>query len=317
MSAKIFIDGEAGTTGLEIRERLAARRDIQLLSIPAERRKDPAARAEFLNASEVAILCLPDDAAKESIALIGNGTTRVIDASTAFRIADGWTYGFAELDKTQSAAIAGAQRVSNPGCWPQGMIAVLRPLINAGLLPASMPVTVNGISGYSGGGKSMINDYQARGNEAPLFMPYGLGFAHKHLPEMQQYAALQTTPLFMPAVGRYLQGMLTCVPLQLGQLASVPSGKAIHAAIADHFAAISDGFVEVAPLEALERSPQLNPESLNGTNRLRIHIFANDAKAQVLLLAVYDNLGKGASGAAVQNLNLMLGVDPATGLGAS
>ena len=310
MSAKIFIDGEAGTTGLQIRERLAARQDLTLLSIPEARRKDPAARAEFLNAADIAILCLPDDAAKESVALISNPATRVIDASSAFRVAEGWTYGFAEMDNAQSAAIAQAQRVTNPGCWPQGVIAVLRPLIAAGLLPAAYPVTVNGVSGYSGGGKAMIADYQAKGAAAPEFMPYALGFTHKHLPEMQKYAGLAAAPLFMPAVGNFAQGMLTCVPLQMSALSKVPTGKELHAAIAEHYASLKHSFVEVAPLSTLERTPELDPESLNGTNRLRLHVFANDAKAQALLLAVYDNLGKGASGAAVQNLNLMLGRDP-------
>jgi N-acetyl-gamma-glutamyl-phosphate reductase len=314
MTAKIFIDGEAGTTGLQIRERLAARQDLTLLSIPDARRKDPAARAEFLNAADVAILCLPDDAAKESVALISNPNTRVIDASTAFRVADGWTYGFAEMDRNQSAAIAKAKRVSNPGCWPQGVIAVLRPLVAAGLVPASYPVTVNGVSGYSGGGKAMIADYQAKGEDAPEFMPYGLGFGHKHLPEMQRYAQLSAAPLFVPAVGNFAQGMLTCVPLQLSTLAKIPTAKQLHSAIADHYAGIAHSFVDVAPLSTLERTPDLDPEGLNGTNRLRIHVFANDSKAQALLLAVYDNLGKGASGAAVQNLNLMLGMDPAASL---
>ncbi len=315
MSAKIFIDGEAGTTGLQIREQLAARGDLTLLSIPEAQRKDTAARAELLNMADVAILCLPDDAAKESVALITNPATRVIDASTAHRVAEGWTYGFAEMDKAQSAAIAKAQRVSNPGCWPQGVIAVLRPLIAAGLLPTSYPITVNGISGYSGGGKSMIADYPVQGEAAPEFMPYGLGFAHKHLPEMQRYSRLTVAPLFMPAVGNYYQGMLTCVPLQLSALSKVPTGKELHAAIADHYAGIKNSFIEVARLATLERTPDLDPESLNRTNRLRVHVFADDRKAQVLLLAVYDNLGKGASGAAVQNLNLMLGIDPATSPG--
>jgi N-acetyl-gamma-glutamyl-phosphate reductase len=314
MTAKIFIDGEAGTTGLQIRERLSARKDLTLLSIPEARRKDPAARAEFLNAADVAILCLPDDAAKESVSLISNPNTRVVDASSAHRVAEGWTYGFAEMDKAQGAAIAKAKRVSNPGCWPQGVIAVLRPLIAAGLLPAAYPVTVNGVSGYSGGGKAMIADYVAKGDNAPEFMPYALGFTHKHLPEMKLYSQLANAPLFMPAVGNFAQGMLTCVPLQLSALAKVPTAKDLHGAIADHFAGIKHGFVEVAPLSTLERTPDLDPEGLNDTNRLRIHVFANDAKAQALLLAVYDNLGKGASGAAVQNLNLMLGMDPATSL---
>ena len=314
MTAKIFIDGEAGTTGLQIRERLATRKDLQLLAIPPERRKDTAARAELLNKADIAILCLPDDAAKESVALITNNTTRVIDASTAYRVAAGWAYGFAELDRAQAAVIAAAKRVSNPGCWPQGVIAALRPLIAAGLLPASHAISVNGVSGYSGGGKAMIADYESKGDAAPEFMPYGLGFAHKHLPEMQHYAQLSTQPLFMPAVGNYAQGMLTCVPLQLAFLPRIPTGKELHAAIADHFASIAHSYVEVAPLAALERTPELDPQCLNGTNRLRIHVFANDSKAQVLLMAVYDNLGKGASGAAVQNLNLMLVIDPRTSL---
>ena len=314
MPAKVFIDGEVGTTGLQIRERLAARKDITLLSIPNEQRKDPHARAGYLNEADIAILCLPDEAAKESVALIASTHTRVIDASTAHRVSPDWVYGFAEMDAGQSAAIASATRVSNPGCWPQGLIAVLRPLINAGLLPANHPVSVNGISGYSGGGKSMIADYEQMGNKAPIFLPYGLGFNHKHLPEMKTYGKLASQPLFMPAVGNYCQGMLTCVPLQLDKLAVAPTARDIHAALADHYAAIPGGFVEVAPLEPVQRTEQLDPQSLNGTNRMRLHVFGNDDKRQVLLLAVYDNLGKGASGAAIQNMNLMLGVDPATGL---
>jgi len=315
MAAKIFIDGEAGTTGLQIRERLAGRSDIELLSIPAERRKDISARAELLNAADVAILCLPDDAARESVSLITNDTTKVIDASTAHRVAEGWAYGFAEMSRDQAGVIAAARRVCNPGCWPQGPIAMLRPLIEAGYVPADFPVTVNGVTGYSGGGRAMIEDYQGKGEEAPQFMPYGLTLKHKHLPEMQKYAGLARVPLFMPAVGDFAQGMLVAVPLQLGILQSVPTGAQLHAAIADYYAG-RDGFVEVAPLEALERTGELDPESYNGTNRMRLHVFANDEKAQAILVAIYDNLGKGASGAAVQNLNLMLGVDAATSLAA-
>ncbi|MBO6758174.1 MAG: N-acetyl-gamma-glutamyl-phosphate reductase [Roseibium sp.] len=316
MVARVFIDGEAGTTGLQIRDRLAARRDIELLSISDDLRKDTSARADLLNSADVAILCLPDAAARESVALITSDTTRVIDASSAHRVADGWTYGFAEMDRTQGDAIAGASRVSNPGCWPQGVIAGLRPLIAAGLLPADYPVTVNGISGYSGGGKGMIADYKAAGDLANCFAPYGLGFNHKHLPEMTEYAGLSAAPLFSPAVGNYYKGMLTAVPLRLDRVAKVPTGAELHAALADHFAAQPAGFVDVAPLAPLERSDQLNPQALNDTNWLRLHVFANDARAQALLIAVYDNLGKGASGAAVQNLNLMLGVDQTTSLAA-
>jgi len=316
MVAKIFIDGEAGTTGLQIRDRLAGRRDLEVISIAADKRKDQSERKRLLNLADVAILCLPDDAAKESVSLIENDRTKVIDASTAHRIAPGWTYGFAEMDKAQTGNIAASKRVGNPGCWPQGAIAMLRPLIEAGLIPADYPVTTHGISGYTGGGRSMIADYEAAGEDANEFMPYGLTFKHKHLPELQTYAKLQQSPLFTPAVGNFAQGMITLVPLQLWTLQRIPTGADLHAAIADHYATISGGFVEVAPLAEAERTSELNPELYNNTNRMRLHVFASDAKAQVVLAAVYDNLGKGASGAAVQNLNLMLGVAEDTSLAA-
>lgn len=307
MAAKIFIDGEAGTTGLQIRERLAERRDLELLSIPSESRKDKAVRAALLNKADIAILCLPDDAAKESVNLIENDRTKVIDASTAHRVAEGWAYGFPEMSREQAGIIASAKRVANPGCWPQGPIAMLRPLIEAGLVPADFPVTVNGISGYTGGGRTMIEDYVAKGEDAPEYMPYGLTFKHKHLPELQRYAKLGRVPFFQPVVGNFAQGMVVTVPLQLSHLPKVPKGAELHAAIADYYAGIK-GFVEVAPLEPSERTPELNPEIYNNTNRMRLHVFANDDIAQALLVAVYDNLGKGASGAAVQNMDLMLGV---------
>ena len=308
MAAKIFIDGEAGTTGLQIRERLAGRKDLVLLSISADKRKDIEERKRLLNEADVAILCLPDDAARESVSLIENNTTRVIDASTAYRVDPAWAYGFPEMDKGQSDRIANARFVSNPGCWPQGLIANVRPLIAAGLLPADFAVSYNGISGYTGGGKQMIADYEAEGEAASHFMPYGLTFNHKHVPEMTKYTGLAAAPLFVPNVGDFAQGMTTFVPLQLSQLGKVPSGKDIHAAIADHFAGIKDSSVTVAPYEALAKTPELDPQIYNNTNQMKLHVFANDARAQVLLVAVYDNLGKGASGAAVQNLNLMLGV---------
>lgn len=310
MVAKIFIDGEAGTTGLQIRDRLAGRRDLEVISIAPDKRKDQDERKRLLNLADVAILCLPDDAAKESVSLIENDTTKVIDASTAHRVAAGWAYGFAEMDKGQGAAIAASKRVGNPGCWPQGAIATLRPLVEAGLVPTDLPLSLNGISGYTGGGRQMIEDYVAQGEDANEFMPYGLSFKHKHLPELKAYAKLGSEPLFTPVVGNFAQGMVTMVPLHLGQLPGTVTGKQLYAAIADHFAAIEDGFVDVAPLVEAERLPELNPERHNNTNRMTLHVFSNDAKGQAVLMAVYDNLGKGASGAAVQNLNLMLGVSP-------
>ena len=317
MVAKIFIDGEAGTTGLQIRERLAGRRDLEVLSIAADKRKDLDERKRLLNAADVAILCLPDDAARESVSLIENDSTRVIDASTAYRVDPDWAYGFAEMEAGQGAAIANARFVSNPGCWPQGLIGAVRPLVAAGLLPADYPVSYNGISGYTGGGKQMIAEYEAAGAGASHFMAYALTFNHKHLPEMTRYAGLASAPLFVPTVGDFAQGMTTFVPLQLGQLAKVPSGRDLHAALADHYASIEDSFVAVAPFDPdLTKTAALDPQTHNGTNTLTLHVFANDARAQAVICAVYDNLGKGASGAAVQNLNLMLGVSARESLAA-
>lgn len=310
-TATIFIDGEAGTTGLQIRHRLEARGDLALLSIPAEHRKDAEMRRRYLNEADVAILCLPDEAAIEAVSLIENPKTRVIDASTAFRVAEDWTYGFAEMTPDHAAAIAGSQRVANPGCYPQGFIATVRPLVEAGLIPADYPVTLNAVSGYSGGGRKMIEDYEAAEDPAP-YMPYALTLKHKHLPEMRVYSGLVHDPLFQPAVGAYAQGMLTFVPLQLHALPGQPKAKMLHDVLADRY----DGrtFVSVAPFEAVDRLPSLDPRIFNDTNRMRLHVFGNDARGQALLVAVYDNLGKGASGAAVQNLNLMLGRDETTGL---
>jgi N-acetyl-gamma-glutamyl-phosphate reductase len=309
MVAKIFIDGEAGTTGLQIRERLAGRRDLEVLSIASEKRKDQEERKRLLNAADVAILCLPDDAARESVRLIENSTTRVIDASTAHRVAEGWTYGFAEMDVGQTDAIAQARFVANPGCWPQGLIAAARPLVEARLLPGDYPLTYHGISGYSGGGRQMIEEYEAPGMVASQFMPYALTFLHKHLPEMTVYAHLNRPPLFEPVVGNFAQGMTTSLPLHLDMVADVPTGKYLHQCLADHYAQIPDGFVRVAPYDpALGKTAALDPQAHNGTNTLTLHVFANDDTNQAVIAAVYDNLGKGASGAAIQNLNIMLGV---------
>ena len=309
----IFIDGEAGTTGLQIRDRLKQRTDVTLVAIDSGRRKDPKARRDLLNSVDVAILCLPDDAAKEAVNLIGSGSrTRVIDASTAFRVSPDWTYGFAELSKAQAKKIAAAGRVSNPGCYPQGLLAVVKPLIDAGIMAADYPLTYNAVSGYSGGGKKMIEDYERAGAGAVAYLPYGLTLNHKHLAEMRHYAGLTRDPIFQPAVGNYAQGMIGAVPVFTDLLAKRVTALDIHRCLAAAYE--GSVFIEVAPLGALERSADVNPRAMNGTNRMRLHVFANDARGHMLLTSIYDNLGKGASGAAVQNLNLMIGAEPTLGV---
>ena len=310
MTHTLFIDGEAGTTGLEIRERLEARGDLELILL-GERRRDVEARREALNAADAVILCLPDDAAREAVGLIENPAVRVIDASTAYRVAPGWTYGFPEMDEDQRAAVAGATRVSNPGCYPTGFIGLVRPLVRAGIVPADRPITVNAVSGYSGGGKAMIAEFEEK-RGAPPFRAYGLSLQHKHVPEMTRHAGLNTPLLFAPAVGAYRQGMLVEVPLHLSSLPETPSVERIHGALVEHYEGAR--FVEVADLDETESMTGIDPQGLNGTNRMRLHVFGDRGGEQVRLVALLDNLGKGASGAAVQNLNLMLGLDEATGL---
>lgn len=304
-TATVFIDGEAGTTGLLIRERLAAHRRVRVLSLPDASRKDPAARKDAMANADLAVLCLPDDAAKESVALadsLPNGGPRILDASTAHRVAAGWVYGFAEMAHGQADAVKNGRRVSNPGCYPTGGIALIRPLVDAGLLPADFPVTVNAVSGYSGGGKSMIAAYEA--GTAPSFELYGLGLAHKHVPELQKFGGLSRRPIFVPSVGNFRQGMLVSVPLHLDALPGKPKAADLQDALAARYAGAR--FVSVQPAEA---SGKLEAESLNGTNMLELRVFANEQHRQAVLVAKLDNLGKGASGAAVQNLELMLGLD--------
>jgi len=325
MTHTVFIDGEAGTTGLQIRERLAGRRDLEVLSIDPARRKDADARAELLNAADAVVLCLPDDAAREAVSLVQSNSVRIVDASTAHRVAPGWAYGFAEMDKDQRAAIAGSTRVSNPGCYPTGFIALVRPLVAAGLLPADFPVTVNAVSGYSGGGKGLIAEFEAAlpAGTSDAFRAYGLNMAHKHQPEMQKHTGLSHPPIFAPAVGRFAQGMLVEVPLQLWALPGKPDPAELHAALQAAYA--GETFVEVASgAECAELQKTragaggyvaaMDPEALNGTNRMRLFVFGSADGAQARLVAQLDNLGKGASGAAVQNLNLMLGLEEGAGL---
>ncbi|WP_292082937.1 MULTISPECIES: N-acetyl-gamma-glutamyl-phosphate reductase [unclassified Brevundimonas] len=310
MTHTIFIDGEAGTTGLEIRERLEARNDLELILL-GERRRDVEARREALNSADAVILCLPDDAAKEAVSMIENPSVRVIDASTAFRVDPTWIYGFAEMDAGQRAAIAASTRVSNPGCYPTGFIGLMRPLVRAGLVPVGHPVTVNAVSGYSGGGKAMIAEFEAEG-ASTAYRAYGLTLKHKHVPEMTLHTGLTRNVLFAPAVGNYRQGMLVEVPLHLSALPETPSVERLHGALVEAY----DGqrFVEVADLDETEAMGGIEPEALNGTNRMRLHVFGDRGGEQARLVAMLDNLGKGASGAAVQNLNIMLGLDEATGL---
>lgn len=310
MTHTIFIDGEAGTTGLEIRERLEARSDLELILL-GDRRREVEARREALNSADAVILCLPDDAAKEAVSMIEHPGVRVIDASTAFRVDPAWTYGFAEMDEGQRAAIAASTRVSNPGCYPTGFIGLMRPLVRAGLVPASQPVTVNAVSGYSGGGKAMIAEFEAEG-ASTAYRGYGLTLKHKHVPEMTKHTGLSRDVLFAPAVGNYRQGMLVEVPLHLSALPETPSVERLHGALLEAY----DGqrFVEVADLDETEAMTGIEPEALNGTNRMRLHVFGDRGGEQARLVAMLDNLGKGASGAAVQNLNIMLGLDEATGL---
>lgn len=311
MTIRIFIDGAVGTTGLEIRERLEGRAGIEQLILGEADRKDPARREDALNSADFVILCLPDDAAREAVAMIRADKVRVIDASTAHRVAPDWVYGFAELEPGQMNAIAEARWVSNPGCYPTGFLALVRPLVRAGLVPLDHVFSVNAVSGYSGGGKSMIAEFEDQNSDsftATAFRGYGLNLEHKHVPEMQKHARIEHPPIFQPAVVRTYRGMVVEVPLPLHTFTRRPSLEAIENALRDAYK--DSPLIRVLPGDV----PTVSIEEDAGTDRLSVRVFGNAERGQARLVATLDNLGKGAAGAAVQNLNIMAGLDPTAGL---
>jgi N-acetyl-gamma-glutamyl-phosphate reductase len=304
-TARVFIDGEAGTTGLGIATRLEATPGLKLIRLDDAHRKDPSARRAAMEAADVVVLCLPDAAARESVALaqsLGGDSPKILDSSTAHRVAPGWVYGFPELLPGQAQRIAEARYVANPGCYPTGAIALLRPLVDALLLPRDYPVSINAVSGYSGGGKALIAAHEQHGG--PPFTLYGLALEHKHVPETFEYSGLARRPIFVPSVGHFRQGMLVSIPLHLDMLNQGPSGADLHDVLAARYQ--GSEFVKVV---AADPAADLEPEALNGTNKLELRVYANEAHGQAVLVARLDNLGKGASGAAVQNLRLMLGLE--------
>ena len=308
MTPLVFIDGDQGTTGLQVRQWLAGRTDLRLLQLPSGDRKSAAHRAEALNDCDIALLCLPDDAAREAVALVRRPGVRVIDASSAHRTAPGWVYGLPELEAAQSERIANAGRVSNPGCYPTGALALLRPLIDGGLVPADYPLVIHAVSGYSGRGRAGLEDHEGAGAATAMpFQVYGLGLNHKHVPEIQQHAGLAHAPVFVPAYGHYRQGIVLTMALHLRLLPAGVTAARLHAALQARYA--GQAFIELQPLDHKDVDAQrLDPRALNGSNRLRLAVFEQERTGQVLLAAVFDNLGKGAAGAAVQNLDLMLGL---------
>jgi N-acetyl-gamma-glutamyl-phosphate reductase len=310
MTPLVFIDGDQGTTGLQVRQWLSGRTDLRVLQLPPEHRKSTAHRAEALNDCDLALLCLPDDAAREAVALVRRPGVRVIDASSAHRTAPGWVYGLPELEPAQAARVAAAARVSNPGCYPTGALLLLRPLVEAGLVPADHPLAIHAISGYSGQGRAGLEAHEgAAAASAPPLQVYGLGLQHKHVPEIQQHAGLVHAPAFVPAYGHYRQGIVLTIALHQRLLPAGVAAAHLHAALAVRYA--GQPCIALQPLGGDVDAQRLDPRALNGSNRIRLAVFGQERTGQVLLAAVFDNLGKGAAGAAVQNLDLMLGLSAA------
>ncbi|UCA46649.1 N-acetyl-gamma-glutamyl-phosphate reductase [Pseudochrobactrum sp. XF203] len=309
MKPKIFIDGEHGTTGLQIRTRLAGRTDLEVLSIPEEERRNKDLRADLLRSADIAILCLPDDASREAVILLEGHSTRIIDTSTAHRTHSNWVYGFAELEALQAQRIREARLVANPGCYPTGAISLIRPLRDAGLMNSDYPVTVNAVSGYTGGGKQMIAQMEDVNHPEHMkennFL-YGLTLKHKHLPEMQMYGKLDHAPIFAPSVGRFAQGMIVQVPVHLDLLKGKPTLEDVHNELKAHYS--GQKIVRVVTLEESSAMARVDAEMLADTDGMNLYVFGSEGGKQINLVAVLDNLGKGASGAAVQNMNLMLGL---------
>jgi N-acetyl-gamma-glutamyl-phosphate reductase len=306
----VFIDGESGTTGLGIRDRLGALPQITLKSLPFDKRRDPSARRDIMAEADLIVLCLPDDAARESAAMaasLGNAAPKILDASTAHRVAPDWVYGFAEMLPGQAERIAAAKTVANPGCYPTGAISLIRPLVDAGIIQSDYPITINAVSGYSGGGKAMIQAHDAA--HGPAFELYGLGLEHKHVPETELYGGLTRRPIFVPSVGHFLKGMLVSIPLHLDTLPGKPTGADLRAVLEARYAGCD--LVRVVPASA---DGKLEPEALNNTDRLELFVHGNQKYRQAVLVARLDNLGKGASGAAVQNIALMLGLHTGVGV---
>lgn len=310
MTPLVFIDGDQGTTGLQVRQWLAGRTDLRVLQLPPDQRKTAAHRAEALNDCDIALLCLPDAAAREAVALVRRPGVRVIDASSAHRTAPGWVYGLPELEPAQAARIAAAARVSNPGCYPTGALLLLRPLVEAGLVPADHPLAIHAISGYSGQGRAGLQAHEgAAAASAPPLQVYGLGLQHKHVPEIQQHAGLAHAPAFVPAYGHYRQGIVLAIALHQRLLPAGVTAAHLHGALATRYA--GQPVIALQPLGGDVDAQRLDPRALNGSNRILLAVFGQERTGQILLAAVFDNLGKGAAGAAVQNLDLMLGLSAA------